>query len=358
MNTSDPDIEFDEFGVCNHCRDFRERVIIPSVDGLSDMMEKIKKSGVGRKYDCVIGLSGGLDSSYTVYLAWRHGLNALVVHIDNGWNTDLTEENIKRVHGYTGFDLIQFVLNYDEYQDLTLAYLKAGVQNSEIPFDNAIPAVLYDIASRYGIRYILTGSNVATESLMPSAWGHPPADRRNIIDIHKKFGTCVLSLFPLLDPWKKYLWYRLWKRIKRVNLLDYVAFNRSYAIAALGVWCGWQDHGAKNSECLYTKFDINYMLPYKQGFDKRRGHYSALIMLDQMTRDEAIEKLSKSAYTDKEFRRDYFEFMDRLNVTPVEFREIMHGPLRSHTDFKTWYVLPRVLRVLRWLRGILRRLRR
>lgn len=353
MDTSDPDITFDEHGVCNHCRDYDllVRQLVSSDDErearLEAVLGRIQRSGRRREYDCVIGVSGGVDSSYVAYLLTREfGLRPLAVHMDNGWNSNLAVSNIERLVTALGIDLYTEVLNWPEFRDLQLAFLKASTPDSEIPTDHAITAVLMQQARSRGIRYIVGGSNIRTEAILPAAWSQGIRDWRYIESVHREFGTRPLASFPHFTPFD-FAWSRV-RGQRWINILNYVDYRKSTALEILQKEVGYEPYATKHGESVYTRFFQNYILPVKFGYDKRRAHLSALICAGEITRDEALAQLAVPPASDDEIRRDKEFVAKKLGLSVAEFDAIMALPPKTMYDYRTyetawWHALMRAV---------------
>lgn len=341
MDTSDPDITFNDSGLCSHCQRY-DRMVRDSVaraqrgereTELASIVETMKAAGKGREYDCIMGLSGGVDSSYVAYTAKRLGLRPLAVHFDSGWNSELAVNNIENIVKKLDIDLHTHVVDWDEMRDLQLAFFKASVANCDIPTDHAFPAVLYHEAARLGIKYILSGSNYATEFILPSAWGYQSADLVHLRDIHKKFGQRPLRHYPQIGFISQYLWYPYVRGIKTVRPLNYIRYNKQDAKNTIAAQLGWRDYGGKHYESVFTRFFQGYYLPMKFGYDKRRAHLSSLINSGQETRAHALAELEKPTYdpelqaTDKKF------IAKKLGVSDAEFDAIIAQPPRDYSDY-------------------------
>ena len=295
MDTSDPDITFDEQGVCSHCR--RARGLLASIRitpeeserRLRALTDDIRKAGAGKEYDSIIGLSGGVDSSYAAHLAHRHGLRPLAVHFDNGWNSEIAVENIQRVVEGCGFDLYTYVINWREFRDLQRAFLLASVIDIELLTDNAILAATIGLARDHGLRYLLSGYNTATEHGLPPAWAWHKFDWANIKAIHEAYGTVPLKTFPHISTTEWRLAQLRGRAIEIVRMLDLVAYRRDEATATLAREYGWREYGGKHHESVFTRFYQNAILPAKFGVDKRRVHLSDLVRNGELTREAAIE---------------------------------------------------------------------
>lgn len=340
MDTSDPEIEFDANGVCNHCRAYAVLVkehVFAGEEGerrLQRIVDKIRERGRGHKYDCVIGVSGGVDSTYNAYIVKKLGLRPLAVHLDNGWDSEIAVCNIERTLNKLGIDLHTHVIDWDEFRDLQLAYLKASVLDMEVLTDHAIAAVLYETASREGTRYILSGGNLVTEAVLPQSWFFNKNDLANLRDIHSSFGTVKLKTFPTLG-FLKLTYYRYVKKIELVRLLDYVPYVKKDVKEFIKQELGWKDYGAKHWESAFTRFYQAYILPTKFGIDKRRAHLSAVVCAGQMTREEALDELARSPYTEEQLKRDKEYVAKKLGLTDEEFDGLMGLPVRSHSEYRT-----------------------
>ena len=338
MDTSDQFIEFDEDGVCTHCHNFNDNV---KPELLSDdeknnqltiQIQKIKDAGVGRKYDCIAGVSGGMDSSYVVFLAKKHGLRTLLVHFDNGWDAELAIKNIENMVRKTGFDYYNYIVNWEEFRDLQLAYLKASVVNIEVPTDMGISSLLIKTANKFSIPYILTGGNIETESVMGKDWNYSRKDYSNLLDIHSKFGTLRLKTYPLVRCHHNYYYYNI-KNIKNMRLLSYSECNYERIKKALETEFGWKDYGVKHGESTFTKFYQSYILPMKFGFDKRRAHLSSQILAGHITREKALENIKLEIYSENELKEDFSYVLNKWLLTKNQFDEIINKPVVSHDMF-------------------------
>lgn len=340
MDTTDADITFDQQGVCNHCRDYQVSVKKEVFTGqeaerrLNDIVKKIKDKGENGKYDSVIGLSGGADSTYVAYLANKLELKPLAVHLDNGWNTALSSENVKRIVDKLGFDLHTHVIDWEEFRDLQIAYLRASVVDIEAISDHAITATLYNTAAEKGIKYILSGANIVTEGTMPRSWLYNKNDLTNIRDIHKKFGKVRLKTFPALGL-GKILFYQYVKGITHIPLLNYIPYASKDAKEILARELGWEDYGSKHFESVFTRFYQAYILPRKFNIDKRKAHLSALICSGQISREDALKELQKNPYTGEALKNDKEYVLKKLALTDAEFEDIINLPVKNHHDYKT-----------------------
>jgi N-acetyl sugar amidotransferase len=340
VNSSVPGVSFDTNGHCNHCSTYDlidERYSNPSKleEEFNAQISEIKKRGRTKTYDCIVGLSGGVDSSFTLLKAVELGLRPLVVHFDNGWNSDKAVKNIKKIVSKLDVDLYTYVIDWQEFRDLQLSFLKASVPDAEIPTDIAIKSVLYDTAVKQGIKYILySGSNHKTEGRIPKDWTY--MDGRYIKSVQKIFGNKKkLRTYPNYTL-MKLIYYHLFKRIKLVRLFNYIEFENDSAINQLKEKLEWEYYGGKHYESLYTKFFQSYILPVKHKIDKRLIHYSALVRSGQLTRNEALKKVNELPYNMDELKNDKEYVCKKLEISEEEFEEIMNLPIRSYRDYKTY----------------------
>lgn len=340
MDTTDPDIVFGEKGICNNCKDYFEiekRFVFKGEEGkkkLEEIVNKIKEDGKHKEYDCILGLSGGTDSSYVAYLAKKNGLRVLAVHMDNGWNSELSVHNIEKCLKGLDFDLETIVVDWEEFKDLHLAYLKASVVDIEVVTDHAIAAAIYKIANKKRIKYILSGTNIVTEGILPKSWNYRKNDLRNLKDIHKRYGKLKLRTYPTLGLYKL-LYYRFLKRIQFISVLDYVDYNKKEAKEVLHREFSWDDYGGKHYESIFTKFYQAYILPTKFNIDKRKAHLSTLICSGQITREEALEELEKPLYEKDELERDKEYVLKKLGLSEEEFEYLMKLPIKKHQEYGT-----------------------
>ena len=340
MDLSDPEITFDANGICSHCHEFNRQFNLYVGDEeirsirLKEIIGRIKRARKG-KYDCVIGVSGGVDSSYVAHLlVAEYGLRPLAVHVDNGWNSNLAVTNIHRVLDPLKIDLQTEVLNWKEFRELQVSFIKASVPDLEIPTDHAITAVLMDVAKKNKVKFILGGSNVASEGIMPAAWSRGMRDWRYIRSIQKMFGVSKLSSYPHFTIFRFAL-NKFWGQ-KWIEILNYVDYNKFQAIEVLTREYGWHPYPAKHGESVYTRFLQNYYLPQKFGADKRRGHYSSLICAGQMTRDEALEFMSKPIATRQDIEEDISYVLKKLGLERSVFENLMQYPRRSINDYPNY----------------------
>ena len=339
MDTTDPAIRFDGLGVCNHCHDYDRNAAEQLHEGeagaalLREIVERIRLEGKGKPYDCVIGVSGGVDSSYVAWKVKELGLRPIAVHLDNGWDSELAVKNIENIVGRLNIDLRTHVLDWEEFRDLQVAFLRASTPDSEIPSDHAILAVLLRTVQQLGLRTIISGVNLRTESHLPPAWSQGHLDSRYIKSVHAKFGSRPLKSFPLIGFWKA--------RSFRtggvtVDLLNYLDVTRAEALEVLQRELGWQSYGGKHHESIYTRFYQGYILPRKFGFDKRKCHLSSLICAGQLSRDAALAELEQEPYARELQEADREYVVKKLGLTDSAFEEIMRAPPRSFWDFDSY----------------------
>jgi N-acetyl sugar amidotransferase len=340
MDASVPDIYFDVDGICNYCKDHELKVFMTpfhrggAEEKLRQLVNKVKakKSGV---YDTIVGLSGGVDSSYVAYKAVKLGLRPLAVHFDNGWNSELAVRNIENIVKKLNLDLITFVIDWNEFRDIQRSFFKANVIDIEMVTDHAIFAAMFDIANKYKIRYILSGTNAATEAIMPPAWQHFKFDLLNLKAIHKRFGKERIRNYPTLSVWQM-AWNHYVRGAKSISLLNYLPYRKDKAMCTLTDELGWQYYGGKHYESVFTKFYQAYILPEKFGVDKRRIHLSDLIMNGEITRDEALVELRRPRYDPIQLEHDRDYICKKLGFTVNEFEEYMAKPAVSHYDFPSY----------------------
>lgn len=340
MDTTDKEIVFDENGICNHCKGYFEKIktrVFKGEEGekrIKEIIEIIKKQGQIKKYDCIIGFSGGTDSTYVIYLAKQLGLRALIVHLDNGWNSDIATKNIIRAIRKLSFELYTHVIDWEEFKDLQLSYLKAGVIDIEALTDQAIKATLFKAAIEKDIKYIITGTNLTTEGIMPRTWGHNKSDCLNIKDIHNKFGKIKLKTYPFYTLFDR-INCQLFKKIQTIEILNYLDYDKNKAKQIIAQELDWKDYARKHGESRFTRFYQEYILPKKFGIDKRRAHLSALICAGQITREKALEELKKPLYNEEELRIEKEYVLKKFGLNEKEFEEIMNSPTKSHYDYKS-----------------------
>lgn len=349
MDTSDPNIRFDAEGVCEYCTNYRT-MILPNwhtdergARELAEISAKVREEGKGKDFDCIIGLSGGLDSSYATLVAVeKMGLRPLLFHVDAGWNTDQAVGNIEKLVDGLGLELFTEVVNWREMQDLQKSFLRARVPDQDFPQDAAFFSALYQFARKHRIKYVLTGSNFSTECCRePEEWGaYPGIDTLLVRDIHKKFGERELKTFPLVDIVTYKILYQRVLGMKIIKPLNFVPYIKKDAEAELSRRFGWQPFQHKHHESRFTRFYEDYWMPRKFGYEKRRAHFSSLILTGQMTRDAAIDRISRPEM-DEHFLEQEFEYVaGKLDMGIDELRNLFEGENKTFHDYrnKRWAI--------------------
>jgi N-acetyl sugar amidotransferase len=360
---ADPNITFDEKGICNyyyHYLSLEKEIASKQPDAkerLEKIVNEIKEAGKGKKYDCITGVSGGVDSTYLAWLSKELGLRPLIVHFDNGWNSEMAVKNIENIISKLGFDLYTLVVDWEEFKDIQKAYLKASVVDIEAITDHAILGTLHKLAAENGIKYLLSGANVVTEAILPRHWIFNKYDHRNLLDIHKKFGSIKLKTFPIFGMKQKQKYLKM-NKLEPVYLLNYIEYNKKAVKETIIRELDWKDYGGKHYESVFTRFYQGYILPVKFGIDKRKAHLSNLIFSGQMTKEEALAELEKPIYDEAQLKTDYEFVLKKFNLTPEEFDQYLATPRREHSEFETeksfWETYP-VLKPLRPLYQLLRK---
>lgn len=358
MDTSAADITFDDNGVCNYCTEFLERkhhIVAGDPaerdERLQALVARVKAEGKGKPYDCVIGVSGGVDSSWVLVKAVEHGLRPLAVHMDNGWNSELAQNNIANLVRGLGIDLYTHVINWPEIRGLMEAFFSADVLDVELLYDNAMLAVNYRQAAKYGLRSILSGTNTATEGMrMPVNWNWYKFDKRNIAGISKRFGGPKIKTFPIIGT-LDLVRYAAWNRIHWVPFLDNLPYTKDGALEVLVRDFGYKPYAYKHYESVFTRFYQGYILPEKFGVDKRKTHLSNLIITGQMTRDEAVESATRLAYpSERDLELDKQYFIKKMGWSPEKLRDYIARPEKAHDAY------PSEAAMFRRLIGIYRKL--
>ena len=341
MDTTDPEITFDEHGVCDFCINHKNK-IAPSwdpnnldVEKLNSLVKKIKKHSKRRKYDCVIGISGGADSSYLVYFVTEKlGLRPLVLTVDTGWNLNVANENVLKIIKKLNLDLETIVVNWEEMKDLQLSFFKSQVPYQDTPQDHVIFAGLYNYAVRHRIKYVLTGANFSTEGVKPPQEWTYLNDLRFIKDVHKKFGSKKLKTFPLCGMFKYKLYYRYIRGMRVVHPLNMIDYKKENAIKELYEKFGWVEYANKHYENVFTRFFEGYYLPKKFGYDKRRVYLSNLVLTNQMSREQALQEIKEQPYDEKLAKQDMEYICDKLDISVDEFIDLMNGENKTFRDYK------------------------
>lgn len=357
MDTTASDIEFDAEGVCNFCKDYEERCNHVVFEKIEDkdikrdtLIERIKLDGKGKEYDCIVGVSGGVDSSYVLHLAIQAGLRPLAVHMDNNWNSELAVNNINNLISSLGVDLHTHVINWGEYRELMQSFFEADVIDIELLYDNAMTAVNYELAKKYGIKYILSGSNLATEGIrMPAGWNWIKTDAKNIKAIGKT-RKIKIKTFPIISTFD-FVFNRVFRRIKWVSILDLLDYQKEEALLLLEEKYGYKRYPYKHYESIFTRFYQGYILPEKFDVDKRRLHLSTLIMSGQMKRHEALEVMKSNPYPDaKILQQDIEYFLKKMKWSDSDLNGYLNRSPVEHDFFSNektaWETLRYLKRVI------------
>jgi len=338
-DTSDPTIEFDESGICNYCSHalkIKDKVYFPNAEGqkkLVSTIEKIKEDEKNKPYDCVMGISGGLDSSYLAYIGYKHGLRILGIHVDDGFDTDISIHNIEKLVKATNMKLVIVKPDEKQYYGLIKAYMRAGVPNLAVPQDNITIATVYDNLRKNNLKYFATGGNFLLEGILQKGNSHPYVDTLNLKDINRRFGETSIDNLPLLSSWRK-LYDSKILNIETPRLLNYVDYNRDNAFSELNKFCGFEYYGSKHLENILTAFIQLYWLPKKFNVDKRTSHLSSMIVSGQLSREQALKEYSKPLYDEPMMNEYIYVIKEKLNISDNEFDEIMNLPIKQHTDYK------------------------
>jgi N-acetyl sugar amidotransferase len=343
MDTTDPDITFDDAGVCNHCRRFDTQVkpFLTAIDNgdaariLDGEIARIREEGKGKRYDCVVGVSGGVDSSYVAYLASKFGLRALCVHFDSGWNTEFAVRNVESILRTLDFDLWTHVVEWDEMRDLQVAFFRSGVANCDTPTDHAIPGVLNRVARRFGVKTILSGSNASTESILPLSWAYHPNDHWQLLDIHRRFGSVKLRTYPLIDFWRNYFLYPHVHGVRTFKILNYLRYDKLEAKETIKRELGWTDYGGKHEESVFTRFFQQYYLPTRFGIDKRKAHLASLVLSGQMNRQQALDELLLPSYSVQQIEFDIEFIAKKLSMSVDELTKLIGEPGVHHRTYRS-----------------------
>tara|TARA_B110000438_G_scaffold64796_1_gene65318 strand:+ start:6168 stop:7298 length:1131 start_codon:yes stop_codon:yes gene_type:complete len=363
MDNTDSQISFDDSGVCDHCQTFYEK-ILPNWDTsekgeekLIKILDQIKKEGKNKDFDCIMGMSGGIDSSYLLYvMKEKFNLRPLVFHVDAGWNSQIAVNNIEKLIDGLGLDLYTEVIDWEEMKDLQLSFFKSGVSHIDTPQDHAFFATMYNFASKHKIKYILTGANYSTECIRnPLEWMYFQSDSIQLKDIHKRFGSKPLNNYPITNI----LWHKIYlpyiKGIKVVKPLDYVPYHKESAMQLLVDKFGYQKYPQKHFESRFTRFYESYWLPKRFGYDTRKVQYSSLILTKQMTRDEALKKLDNLPYDESNIKNDFEYIANKLDISVEELQSYMDMPKKTYNEYKSqeniYYYGAKAMRLLGIERG-------
>ena len=345
MDTSDPDIVFDATGICNHCTEALHRLelsYLPDQRGeakLAALIGEIKRAGKGKPYDCLIGISGGVDSSWLVYKSKSWGLRPLVFHVDAGWNSEIAQKNIETLLKDLDYTLYTYVVDWEEMRDLQRAYLESGLANQDVPQDHVFFSVLFQKAAEMGIRYWLSGSNLVSESILPQSWGYVAMDSRQLKAIHNRFGRVPLCTYKTLSFFEYCKFYSdipVLSNVRSIAPLNLMPYNVTLARETLERETGWKNYGRKHSESRFTKFFQNYYLPEKFGYDKRKAHLSSLIVSGNITREEALKQLQEPLYDPASLVSDKEFVLKKLGYSDREWERLMALPNKTFRDYPNW----------------------
>lgn len=349
-NIADPDIRFDADGVCNYYHAFTQKlkIRVPEPELAKQQLDKlvssIKKAGKGKRYDCIIGVSGGVDSTYVAWLVKEQGLRPLAVHLDNGWNSELAVKNIERLLQHLQIDLYTEVLDWETFRDLQWSFLQASTPDAEIPTDHIIFATMYKVAAKFGVKYILSGMNFRSEGMLPPSWARGHLDWKYIRSVQQQFGSKRIGHLPHLSI-ARFLFYNLVLRIKNVGILNYVPFRKDEALAIIQDKLGYRPYEGKHHESIYTRFFQSYILPKKFGIDKRKAHLSCLIMsTGEVNREQALVLLQQPPQSELQNHRDRLFVIKKLGITEADFEAMMAAPVKSILDYPNHYQLEQLFR--------------
>lgn len=352
-NIADPDIRFDEQGVCQYYYAYKQKLSlrVPSKDqaelALQKLVKKIKKNGVGKRYDCIIGVSGGVDSTYVAWLVKELGLRPLAVHLDNGWNSELAVKNIENLLNHLNIDLYTEVLDWETFRDLQWSFLQASTPDAEIPTDHIIFATMYKLAAKFGVRYVLSGMNFRSEGFLPPSWARGHLDWKYISGVQRQFGSKKIGSLPHLSV-ASFLYYNMVRRIRVIGILNYVPFSKDAAMQLIQEKLDYRPYEGKHHESIYTRFFQSYILPQKFGIDKRKAHLSCLIMsTGEVTREQALEILRTPLQPALQMAQDKIYLIKKLGITTDQFEAMMRAPVKSIFDYPNHYALEMSFR--KWL---------
>lgn len=343
MDSEKTNIEFDENGYCNFCNDALKRKDSTwknneqGLKELENIIQKMKDENKDKKYDCILGLSGGIDSCYTAYLLSKYNVRMLAVHIDGGWNTDISDKNVKLLCEKLKIELKVIKINEKEIYDLQRSYFLAEVLNQDVPQDHIFFSELYRYALKNNIKYFISGGNFSSESILPKEWGYNAMDGKNLLDIHRKYGQVPLKEIKPLSFYEIYIKIPYIKKLKKIRPLNYINYNKNEAIKELHDEIGFEYYGGKHCESIFTRLYQNYILPNKFGINKSKAHYSSLIVAGQLERKEALNLLKENEYTknQKLLEQDIAYFIEKINITRQQFDEIINNKkTTSHLAFK------------------------
>lgn len=342
LDTTVSNIVFDIDGICNYCHGYDEIMkTVPTGEKaqtvLNNIVDNIKNNGKKKEYDCLIGLSGGVDSTYLAHMVVELGLRPLVVHIDTGWNSEIAVQNIENVVTKLNLDLFTYVIDWEEMKDLQLSFFKASVPDCDIPQDHVFPALLHKIAKQHKIKDIISGHNLVTEFVSPKGWGYDSNDLKHLKHIQSLYGSKKLINYPKYSLFDRIIFYRFIHPIKSHRLLYYVPYDKETIKIFIKEHLNWKDYGGKHFESKFTKFFQAYYLPVKFGFDKRKAHLSNLIISGQITKEEALVEMEKNQYSKVDLDLDTEYIIKKLGINSNDWVDIMNLPLKQHSEYKSDY---------------------
>jgi len=356
LDESAPEISFNADGVCNYCIRYDNAMSVVkrkfTASGLRQQIDKIKKEGVGKDYDAIVGVSGGVDSTYVLYQAVKvHGLRVLALHVDAGWNSEIAVRNIHRAVEKLGVDLHTHVIDWSVMKDVQASFFKASVVNCDIPQDHCFKAIQYKTAKQFGIRHFVSGRNTATDYMMPTSWVWSNDDGYHIKKIHSKFGKLGLGGFPLFSAWYSTVFVPYFGSYQDLKILNYTDYKRLEAKQTVSRELGWSDYGGKHYESVFTEFYQGYYLPEKFGFDKRKAHLSGLVNNGEITRESAMSELESPPLSEERISELKTFVLKKLGFSEVEWQQVMNKKEVPHTSFPNRVVF------IEWLKGYLRNIR-
>lgn len=356
MDTTDPDIIFDKGGRCNHCLGFEQQAADFkkterwSNKTLQRLVTQMKNSGKHKKYDCILGVSGGVDSSYVAYQLKQLGLRVLLVHMDNGWNSHAAVANIKNMVDVLNFDYESYVLDWTEFRQLQLAFLKADVIEAETPTDIAIAGCLHQVADKHNVKYIIGGGNLSTEGILPNYWHYNHKDKKYLTGVNRIFGNPKLKKFPHFGFWEE-VYYKLYRGIKMAYVINFFNFDKSEAIQLLKEKLNWKQYGGKHHESYFTKFVQAYLLPAKFALDYRKATYSSMICSGQLSREEALTSLQNIPYNPSTLEEELAYVAAKLDIDTNVLKTIIKRPAKSYKDYPNAdRILQPVYKLYRWIK--------